>query len=394
MLTKLQSLVLSGMGLTGPLEDAHQPGLVRFLSLRHLDLGHNPGITAELPSSWYVLQDLETINISHTGIVGTLPAAYAALQQLREFRAVNCTGITGQLPATWGLLNLEVLELTNSEINGVLPSEWADASALQRVGKANVLTALKGRTTTASEKGPMAAAAAAAIRAARVQLTADQPGQLGLLQLRVLDLSVSGPGKGGLTGTIPRSFAAMARLQVSARTVEDRAAAAVDHSELTGRLPAVTMVLLAIGLLPLQPTRPLQFPAFSAICRSLHVHHTCCAHCCVQVLMLAGHTFTSTFLDAPAAVAGARSVTQQLDRQPACLVRQHAAASSTEGARQPAGAVNQLCRGVLRVSVGKRRLAAAVPVCCWQCWRAGGCSCSSKTAKQGTSKEATCGFNH
>jgi hypothetical protein len=204
-LTQLQSLVLSGVGMSGPLEHSSQAGLANFMSLRHLDLSHNPGITAELPSSWYVLHKLEVINISHTGISGTLPASYAALQQLREFRAVNCTGITGQLPVTWGLLNLKVLEVTNTGLTGGLPSEWADASALQRARKAAMSSTA---TETAASYGPAAAAA-------RLQPALDQPGPLGLLQLRVLDLSVSGPGRGGLTGVLPGSFAAMTQLQVS-----------------------------------------------------------------------------------------------------------------------------------------------------------------------------------
>jgi hypothetical protein len=189
--------VLSGVGIFGPLEDSSQAGLADFMSLRHLDLSHNPGITAELPSSWYLLSELEIVIISHTGIQGTLPASYAALQQLREFRAANCTGITGQLPATWGLLNLEVLEVTNSGLTGGLPSEWADASALQRARKA-----------VASGTAILSSATA------RVQPASGQPGPLGLLQLRVLDVSVLGPGRGGLTGTLPGSFAAMTQLQV------------------------------------------------------------------------------------------------------------------------------------------------------------------------------------
>jgi hypothetical protein len=204
-LTKLQSLVLSGVGIYGALEDPLQPGLADFLSLRHLDLSHNPSITAELPSSWYVLHKLQTINISHTGVTGTLPAAYAALQQLREFRAVNCTSITGQLPVTWGLLNLQVLEVTDSGLTGNLPSEWADASALQR---ARTAADAAMRTNISAVDGQSNAAAAA------IQPASDQPGPLGMLQLRVLDLSMGERGRGGLAGTLPGSFAAVIHLQV------------------------------------------------------------------------------------------------------------------------------------------------------------------------------------
>jgi hypothetical protein len=92
-MTQLQSLVLANIGLTGPLQDASRPGLDTFTQLRHLDLSHNPGITGELPKAWFTLSALETLDISHTGILSNLPSAYATLQNLREFRAVNCTGI-------------------------------------------------------------------------------------------------------------------------------------------------------------------------------------------------------------------------------------------------------------------------------------------------------------
>lgn len=208
--TQLQSLVLSGVGIRGALETPNEPGLDTFLSLRHLDLSHNPGITAGLPSSWYVLFKLQTLDISHTGVTGPLPTAYAALQQLREFRAANCTGISGQLPAAWGLLNLEFLEITNSGLTGGLPSAWADANVLQQ-SRTSFIAALRNRTTAVTKAADDLAAGAAA---AATQPAVDQPGPLGLLHLRVLGLSVTEPGRGGLAGSLPGSFAAMTQLQV------------------------------------------------------------------------------------------------------------------------------------------------------------------------------------
>jgi hypothetical protein len=199
-LTKLQSLALSKVGLSGVLQDAGHPGLGDLLSLQHLDLSHNPGITGELPTSWHNFYKLQSLNISYTGVSGALPEAYASLQQLREFRAVNYTGISGLLPATWGLLNLEVLEITNSGLTGSLPKEWADAGALRR---ARAAAAAGVARSVADDMAAMTAVA-----------PAQEPGLLGMLQLRVLDLS--GSSKGGLTGTLPGSFAAMKQLQVSA----------------------------------------------------------------------------------------------------------------------------------------------------------------------------------
>jgi hypothetical protein len=228
-LTQLQSLALSRFGLSGLLEDANYPSLADLLSLRHLDLCHNPRITGALPSSWHTMVELQTLNILHTGVSGPLPEAYPSLQQLREFKAVNCTGISGQLPATWGLLNLKVLEVTNSGLTGSLPKEWADAGALQRARAAAAAAAADVARSITEEMSAMTAAAPAQEWTAAgrtsttsattsAQLSADQPGLLVMLQLRVLDLSMLGASKGGLTGTLPGSFANMQQLQVGVRT--------------------------------------------------------------------------------------------------------------------------------------------------------------------------------
>jgi hypothetical protein len=220
-LTKLQSLTLSKVGLSGLLEGAGQPVLENLMSLHHLELSHNPGITGELPNSWHNLYKLQTLNISYTGVSGPLPEAYASLQQLREFRAANCTRISGQLPATWGLLNLEVLEITNSGLTGSLPKEWADAGALQRARAAAAAADAAHSITdeiaatsmaAASSAQELAAAGGTASATASTQSALDQSELLGMLQLRVLDLS--GSSKGGLTGTLPGNFAAMKQLQV------------------------------------------------------------------------------------------------------------------------------------------------------------------------------------
>jgi hypothetical protein len=207
-LTHLQSLSLSGLGLSGPLERTQQPsgpGLTYFEDLQHLDISRNPSISGQLPNSWYTLGALQTLDVSHTSVSGTLPSAYAALQQLREFRAADCSSIVGTLPPTWGLLKLQVLEITESGVTGGLPIEWADATALQQAWQAS--SAVAAAISSESGHTPVAAAAAAKIAAV-------EPSALGLQQLRVLDLSVSGPGKGGLTGALPGSYAAMELLQV------------------------------------------------------------------------------------------------------------------------------------------------------------------------------------
>jgi hypothetical protein len=235
-LTQLQSLVLSGLGLSGPLDNAHRAGLDTFQELRHIDLSHNPSINGSLPSSWYSLAALRVINISHTGITGRLPSSYAALQQLKEFRASNCTGVIGQLPPTWGLLKLEVLEVTNSALTGTLPPEWVDAAALQQTVHA---LQLRSRTIPVAQlqlqrftmikhvpvpEAESITATPLNLEVATTEPTASEtagalagPATLGMLNLRVLDLSVAQAAavRRGMSGTLPASFAALEQLQVS-----------------------------------------------------------------------------------------------------------------------------------------------------------------------------------
>jgi hypothetical protein len=207
-LTELQSLVLSIISMSGAVQEPSRSGLDFLTQLRHLDISHNPGITGHLPNTWFSMRSLTTLDISHTGIGGTLLEDYAAFQELREFRAVNCPGIIGQLPPAWGLLKLEVLEITNSGISGVLPPEWADAVAMKNAALS--LSALKEAKGLAMPTTTQEASGADA----GVELASAQPAAPAMQQLRVLDLSVLGAKKGGLMGTLPGSFAALGQLQV------------------------------------------------------------------------------------------------------------------------------------------------------------------------------------
>jgi hypothetical protein len=203
-ITQLQSLVLSGLGLSGPVESTAQPGMKPFQQLRHLDISNNPGIIGTLPSSWRGLTALQSINVSHTGIFGTLPAAYAALQDLRVFSAGNCTGLSGQLPPAWGLLNLEVLEITNSAISGDLPREWADSVAMMPRGMREAVSKTPSQSNVVPSSGVVLPGQGRPVALAHG----------GLQQLRVLDLSVAGPKKGGMQGTLPDYLATLGQLQV------------------------------------------------------------------------------------------------------------------------------------------------------------------------------------
>jgi hypothetical protein len=211
-LTQLQSLVLCGGFLSGQLETEQQPGLETLQDLRHLDISNNPGISGSLPSSWYALAALQTLDVSNTGVSGSLPAVYAALQQLREFRAVNCSGLSGQLPPAWGLLNLEVLEVTNSALSGTLPRAWADTAALRQAAATAASSVSAG-----SHSDPLSPQRNTASDAV-VQALGQAAALGGLQQLRVLDLSASDAIIGSMYGPLPDSFATFGQLQVSSNT--------------------------------------------------------------------------------------------------------------------------------------------------------------------------------
>jgi hypothetical protein len=202
-LTQLQSLVLAGIGLSGPVHQENKRGMDAFVKLRHLNISSNPDVTGSLPVSWFAMRALTALDISNTGIGGTLPDDFAAFQELRMFRAVNCPGLSGQLPPSWGLLQLEVLEMTNTALTGELPAEWADAAALQRAAAA-LAASLEVDT-----------AAADGLQSKVLQASAQPGGALGLQRLRVLDLSVSEHvGRGGLAGGLPAAYAQLDQLQV------------------------------------------------------------------------------------------------------------------------------------------------------------------------------------
>jgi hypothetical protein len=187
--------------------EAGRLGLDTFAKLRLLDINGNLGVSDDLPSSWFAMRALTTLDISNTGTGGTLQEDFVAFQELRVFRTINCPGISGTLPPVWGLLKLEVLEITNSALTGVLPPEWAGAAPSRQAAA----------TATSSPEKSAATPAANGMQT-HLQLTQTaHPDALGMQRLRVLDLYVLGHGRprGGLTGALPASFAQLEQLQVS-----------------------------------------------------------------------------------------------------------------------------------------------------------------------------------
>uniref|UniRef100_A0A383VUL3 Leucine-rich repeat-containing N-terminal plant-type domain-containing protein n=1 Tax=Tetradesmus obliquus TaxID=3088 RepID=A0A383VUL3_TETOB len=257
-LTRMQSLVLSGVGLSGSLDSLQQPGLETFQDLGHLDISNNPGIRGGLPSAWFCLSALRTVNVSNTGVSGTLPNVYAALQQLQEFSALNCSELSGQLPPAWGLLNLEVLEITNSKLSGELPREWTDAAALRQAAAAAASSTLLDLVQW-NGASPQSKVAGEAV----VQSLPQPAARAGLAKLRVLDLSVSGSSTGKISGSQLDNFSAFEQLQVlllaghnfsstlppAWTRLQQLRVLDVSHNSLTGSIPYVYISMRQLAVL-------------------------------------------------------------------------------------------------------------------------------------------------
>jgi Leucine-rich repeat (LRR) protein len=101
-LSSLETLILARLGISGSLSAVSEAAPNAFPNLKVLDISRNPSITGPLPEELALLTNLRVLDVSGCAVSGTLPVSFLALQQLREFRAVNCSGLSGSLPTEWG----------------------------------------------------------------------------------------------------------------------------------------------------------------------------------------------------------------------------------------------------------------------------------------------------
>lgn len=115
----LLELDLSRLGLNGSLPDSWGNASA---ALRSLDLSFN-NLAGTLPGAWGSALGLESLNLkANPRVAGTLPAQWSSMSSLRILH-MNDTACEGTLPASWafGLLALEVLDLSNNRLQGTLP---------------------------------------------------------------------------------------------------------------------------------------------------------------------------------------------------------------------------------------------------------------------------------
>lgn len=102
------------------------------------NLGYNKDLTGTLPDTFFQLfqSSLETLNLEHTSVVGTIPKWIHELYSLEVINLSN-TFIEGTIPPQLGLLSsLHELNLGETKLSGSLPKEVCN---LREVGELNVL---------------------------------------------------------------------------------------------------------------------------------------------------------------------------------------------------------------------------------------------------------------
>jgi hypothetical protein len=140
-LSNLELLDISNSNLCGPT----LPTSWKFLTkLRTLDIscssnrnyygGGDGGSSGNrtIPSSWGMMGALEHLKAVGAGLTGTLdmlPLGNGSLSKLAMLLLDNNFGLSGTLPASWAQLQLQVLSLSNTIVQGSMPAVWGEAGA-------------------------------------------------------------------------------------------------------------------------------------------------------------------------------------------------------------------------------------------------------------------------
>ena len=78
--------------------------LADLANLRQLNLSSNPALSGSLPALWAAIPHMQLLDVSGCTLSGSLPAEFAAWQELRELAAAGNRALGGQLPGSWGLM--------------------------------------------------------------------------------------------------------------------------------------------------------------------------------------------------------------------------------------------------------------------------------------------------
>ncbi|KAG2427503.1 hypothetical protein HXX76_012436 [Chlamydomonas incerta] len=187
-----------------------------FWHVNHLDLsGCNTGGSQPFEPQISRLTGLNSLYLRNMNVsVSTAPAAYSALTLLNSLSFFN-SNLTGPIPDAYSALKrLTYLEFSSNRFTGTLPASFSALTLLDNLGFAMnpIGSALPDQWST-------------------------------LNRLRGINAWGLSSGGGGLSGTLPSSWANMTRLQYLV----------LDTSHMAGRLPDAWSSLTALSFLGLSP---------------------------------------------------------------------------------------------------------------------------------------------
>ncbi|KAJ9162732.1 hypothetical protein P3X46_022488 [Hevea brasiliensis] len=115
--SRITSIVLSGMGLTGTLT----ADIGNLPKLQNLDLSQNMGLKGTLPPAIGNLKNLVYLSLVGCSFVGPIPNTIGSLTKLISLSLAS-NKFNGEIPPSIGnLLNLDWLDITDNKLTGTIP---------------------------------------------------------------------------------------------------------------------------------------------------------------------------------------------------------------------------------------------------------------------------------
>ncbi|KAJ9162737.1 hypothetical protein P3X46_022490 [Hevea brasiliensis] len=115
--SRITSIVLSGMGLTGTLT----ADIGNLPKLQNLDLSQNMGLTGTLPPAIGNLNNLVYLSLVGCSFFGPIPNTIGSLTQLISLSLASNKFIGEMPPSIGNLLNLYSLDVTDNNLTGTIP---------------------------------------------------------------------------------------------------------------------------------------------------------------------------------------------------------------------------------------------------------------------------------
>uniref|UniRef100_A0A7S4MD84 L domain-like protein n=1 Tax=Odontella aurita TaxID=265563 RepID=A0A7S4MD84_9STRA len=199
------------------LEGSIPPDIALLTDMQVLDLGYNPGLIGELPTTIGKLTSLRALELYDSSIEGPIippggTTGPRGIALLTELRWIDMGGnlLTGPIPSELGLLtNLAHLYLEENSLSGTIPTEFGNMTRLENMwmffnddtyggtGITGRIPAELGRLTELWQ-----------LQLQKNTLSGPVPAEMGTLtNLQLMDL-----GENALTGSVPPEWSGMTGL--------------------------------------------------------------------------------------------------------------------------------------------------------------------------------------